>query len=278
MKPPILVAAAAVVIALSGCSPAAPAPSAAPTGPVVGVIAIGHSGLTGEGTGAQYEAVLENSWATGTSPDVSSVYSRLVAVLPETEGHVANAAAGGAKAHILASQAASALRSVPLPALVIISTIDNDIRCDGTDEANLPKFGADVAAALDKISTASPDSTILIVGQLGRPDADFIQGLVVDHPEFVADLSGPPPCSFYNPDGTLSPENFAALTAIIDGYEAEEARVCAEVPHCYTDGGVRASYIDTVDNFGPDFAHLNVKGQAAEAELIWPVVESVLGI
>jgi hypothetical protein len=29
-------------------------------------------------------------------------------------------------------------------------------------------------------------------------------------------------------------------------------------------------------NFSPDYAHLNVKGQTAEAELIWPVAEALL--
>ena len=35
---------------------------------------------------------------------------------------------------------------------------------------------------------------------------------------------------------------------------------------------------DTLENVSPDFHHLNVKGQAAEAELIWPVVEEQLGL
>ena len=38
------------------------------------------------------------SWATGTLPTIDSVYLRLVAVRPETEGHVANTAKGGAGA------------------------------------------------------------------------------------------------------------------------------------------------------------------------------------
>ena len=43
------------------------------------------------------QAALENSWATGTAPEVDSVYERLVAVRPETEGRVINAAFGGAE-------------------------------------------------------------------------------------------------------------------------------------------------------------------------------------
>ena len=76
----------------------------------VGVIAIGHSGLTGENSDPDrpFQRALENSWATGTNPEVNSVYLRLIEVRPETEGHVANTADGGAVAAKLASQASRA--------------------------------------------------------------------------------------------------------------------------------------------------------------------------
>ena len=40
---------------------------------------------------------------------------------------------------------------------------------------------------------------------------------------------------------------------------------------------MRAKYVDKLENFSPDWNHLNVRGQAAEAELIWPVVQKLLG-
>ena len=57
---------------------------------------------------------------------------RLVAQRPETEGHVANFAQGGARAAVLAGQAQVALSQVPTPALVIIQTIDNDSNATAT--------------------------------------------------------------------------------------------------------------------------------------------------
>jgi hypothetical protein len=250
-----------------------------PSSPV-GVISLGHSGLTAENSDpAQPGApVPENSWATGTSPQVDSVYLRMVAARPETENHVASGAAGGAPVTALADQAAVALELVPKPQLVIIQTIDNDIRCDGTDARNVTAFGASVKQVLTLLTSASPESEILMVGQLGRPSPAFIRRLVAVHPDAKPALSGSSICAFYDERGRLDPKGFARLTAIIDGYEAEQARVCARFARCHTDGGVRADYEDTLRNFSDDLNHLNVRGQAAEAALIWPVVSDILGL
>jgi hypothetical protein len=48
--------------------------------------------------------------------------------------------------------------------------------------------------------------------------------------------------------------------------------------NCLTDGGVRAAYKDTPANFTSDWSHLNVRGQAHEAKIIWPVVAQALGL
>lgn len=285
-------AAAALAVATSACSSpgASHSPAAVQTHPTtpgrthpVGIIAIGHSGLTGENSDPRHpsqpgQPVLENSWATGTSPAVDSVYLRLVAARPETKGHVANAATGGAPFTALAEQAQTALASVPGPALIIIQTIDNDIRCDGTDAANVMAFGATLRHVLKSLTAASPESKILLVGELGRPSTSYITRLVVMHPDVKAGLTGPGICDFYDERGRLRPDHFRTLTKIIDSYETEQARVCSTVPNCLTDGGVRAAYKDTPANFTSDWNHLNVRGQAHEAKIIWPVVARALGL
>ena len=226
------------------------AATAANPGKPIGVIAIGHSGLTGENSDPRRpgRVALENSWATGISPEVNSIYRRLVAVRPETEGHVANTAQGGAPASSLAGQAQSALETVPTPALVVVQTIDSDIRCDGTDRTHVPEFGVALADALQVVTTASPDSGILVVGQLGRP------------PSWV-------PCD---------PDPSDTLISIIEKYETEQARVCATVPNCRTDDGARAAYIERPEDFSSDRNHLNVRGQAEVAEITWPAVAGLL--
>jgi hypothetical protein len=284
--------AAALAVATSACSSpgASHPPAPVQTHPttlgrthLIGIIAIGHSGLTGENSDPRHpsqpgQPVLENSWATGTSPAVDSVYQRLVAARPETKGHVANAAAGGAPVTALAEQAQTALASVPAPALIIIQTIDSDIRCDGTDAANVIIFGTTLRHVLKSLTAASPESKILLVGQLGRPSTSFITTLVAMHPDAKVGLTGPGICDFYDERGRLRPDHFRTLTNIIDSYEAEQARVCSAVPNCRTDDGVRAAYKDTPANFTSDWNHLNVRGQAQEAKIIWPVVVRALGL
>jgi hypothetical protein len=265
--------------AQAGGQTATPSTTSDPSSPV-GVIAIGHSGLTGENSDPDQPGapIPENSWATGTSPKVDSVYTRMVAARPETENHVASGAAGGAPVTALADQATVALELVPEPQLIIIQTIDNDIRCDGTDARNVTAFGATVKRVLTSLTTATPASEILMVGQLGRPSPAFIRRVVAAHPDVKSALTGSGICDFYDEHGTLNAKSFARLTAIIDAYEAEQARVCARFPRCHTDGGVRAKYQDTLANFSSDLNHLNVRGQAEEAALIWPVVAQILGV
>ena len=190
--------------------------------------------MTGEGSDPNRpgQVALENSWATGTSPQVNSIYRRLVAVRPETDGHVANTAEGGAPAATLFAQAQYALETVPTPALVLVQTIDGDIGCDGTDDAHVPEFGVALADALELVTTASPDARILVVGQLGRPSPSFVKKLVAEDPTMKAALTGTGMCDFFRPDGVLNKKAFATLTSIIEDYETKQARVCATVPNC----------------------------------------------
>ncbi|HWQ88536.1 MAG TPA: SGNH/GDSL hydrolase family protein [Desulfitobacteriaceae bacterium] len=245
----------------------------------LGIIAIGHSGLTGESsdtTRLPGMPALENSWATGNSSKVNSVYKRLAAVYPEIVGHVANEAVGGSLVTDLADQARAALQKVPNPQLVIIKTIDNDIRCDGSDQNFIKGFGNAVAEALDVIVKASPDSKILIVSQPGRP-ATNAAATAVD-PNAVAKIEGTGICAMFNPDGSMNKEHIATLTGIIESYEAEQTRVCSLVPQCKTDGGAFATYIDDISRMTPDLGHLTVEGQARLAEIIWPVVSNLLAL
>jgi hypothetical protein len=190
---------------------------------------------------------------------------------------VGNVARDGAVAATLVTQAEEALRQVPAPSLVIIQTIDNDIRCDGTDDAHVPEFGTAVADALQVITEASPDSKILLVGQLGRPDG--FAAAVGTNPSAKRAFTGTGMCDFFDESGDLVEEHVAILTAILESYEAEQERVCASVSQCSTDGGAFAQYLDDVNDLVEgDWNHLTAHGHARVAELMWPTVAAVLGL
>lgn len=274
----------ALTLCLAGCGGATESASpsaqnsttASPNGAPVGLIAIGHSGLTGESSdlGRPRQNALENSWATGTNPEVNSIYLRLVAQRPETEGHVANAARGGAVASELVGQAQVALREVPTPALVIIQTIDNDIQCDGHDAQEIHDFGVAVSAALKTIAEASPQSRILIVGQPGRPLVEEIAAEAERDPQFKQEMTGPGECTFFSPDGEINQANIAALVHRIEGFEAEQARACAAISECATDKGVSATLSEIPED--RILGHLNVHGHARLSALFWPVVAELI--
>jgi hypothetical protein len=271
--PEARVAVAAPVAATAG----APAPDADPAHPR-GLVAIGHSGLTGvysDPLNPKANA-LQNSWATGTSPEVNSIYQRMVASLPDTAGHVVNAAVNGSRATALAGQAASALSRVPAPALVLVQTIVNDIACDGSDPRRIPVFGAEVRQALDTITSASPTTRVLIVTVVGRP-AEQAAALASDR-DASGRLGGPQPCSLFLGPGRVDPGGVARQTRLVQAYEAEVRRVCAEVPQCRTDGGALASYEHRRRDLAWDLRHYAVSGHQRFAELVWPTVAAVLGL
>ena len=74
-----------------------------------------------------------NSWATGTNPEINSVYLRLVHVNPAIEGHANNLATGGADLNALTEQGHALVQLQPQPELVLIASTDNDIACPASN-------------------------------------------------------------------------------------------------------------------------------------------------
>jgi GDSL-like lipase/acylhydrolase family protein len=249
--------------------------------PLRGIIALGHSALTGENSDPQRPGVPapQNSWATGTNPAVGSIYQRLAAVDPAFRGHAVNAAFGGATAATLVGQATRALRVEPNPRLVIIEIIGTDIRCDGSDSSHYPVFGRQVKAALNLIARQAPHATILLMSWPGRPLR--VSKAIIGTPAVPA-LSGSNMCSPFDPNLRLDRKHIRTLTRIIEGYESELAKVCATVPECHTDNGrathfhVRASYYNYSNDW--DWQHYNVTGLGALARFMWPTVAKILNL
>lgn len=244
-----------------------------------GVIALGHSGMTGfqSDPDSPGENVIANSWATGTNPAVNSVYQRLVAVRPRTEGLVANVSRNGEKADGLEFQVPAALNIVPTPALALIMILDNDIRCDGTDPAHLPEFRAQVRDAVQAIVKASPKVTVVLASAPGRP-ADYAKAIAT-LPTTPVDLVGSDPCALFSANRKVNPTEVKRLTSIIESYEAELDRACEGIPQCHTDGGVLARHPGgRLEEFGNDLGHASALGHERWAEAIWPAVSEAMGL
>jgi hypothetical protein len=247
----------------------------------VGLVALGHSALTGENSDPDKpgQPAVENSWATGTADGLDSIYQRIVELRPETEGHAVNVAQASAPAASLAAQATGALQDVPTPELAIIQTIDGDIRCDGTDDVHVPEFGAALDDVLTKITEASPETKILVITQPGRPalELESMADSISSEAAARAVYTGPAPCGMLDASGAQQPENIATLTSIIESYEAEQQRVCDKYPACSTDEGALATFRREPSMVSSDFNHLNLEGQRRLAEAVWPTVQTLLG-
>jgi hypothetical protein len=268
---------AALGTAAAGCGagsgPAGDHPSAAAA--PRGLIALGHSELTGAATdpGDISLDVPENSWATGTDPTVRSIYARLLAVDPSYRGHVANTARDGSKVEHLDAEATAALAMVPRPRLAIVQDVGNDIGCDGRDVTRYRPFGTAVQRVLQRLVRASPTITIVAVPWLGRPI--WKARALLEDPRATVAGEGTGPCALLTPQGRLNRPGIRRLTRIVDNFDASLQRACAAVERCvYASAATR--YVDHARDLARDWNHLGPTGHARLAALLWPTVARAL--
>ena len=255
-----------------------PGPAAsAPSRVAQGLIALGHSGLTGAATdpGDISIDVRANSWATGTNPEVHSIYTRLVAVDPGFKGHAENAALDGSTADQLDGEITTALTSVPRPRLAIVQDIGNDIRCDGADATRYQGVGTTLQRALERLVKASPDIVIVAVPFLGRPV--WRARALLENEIATVHGEGTGPCSLLTPAGALNRSGIRAFTRIVNGFDAALLRACRAVSQCvYADAA--GTFVDHARLLAQDWNHLNPAGQARFAKLLWPTVARSLSL
>jgi lysophospholipase L1-like esterase len=234
----------------------------------VGVAVIGHSGATGyDSDPARPRYDLEaNSWATGTNPEVQSIYLRMLATNPTVEGHAINLAIDGSNVDSLISQASLLVQRTPQPQFVLIQTIDNDIKCDGTDGANYGPYRTELTKVLDILAAGLPGSRILIVSQ-------WSDVKTYDRVVFAIDprhLAGDGPCDTVNPRTMrIDPAKEGYLQRVVDVYWRIASEVCASHPTCRTDGGALQHFDLKPEDLSSDRNHLSVSGHAKMAAIVW---------
>jgi lysophospholipase L1-like esterase len=232
------------------------------------VVVLGHSGTTGAGSDPDNPMadIRENSWATGTNPEVDSVYQRIVAENPATKGHVANFGIDGSDVNSLLDQAALAAEVTPAPELVLIQSIDNDMRCDGTDPQNYAPYRQKLTAVMDQLTSDLPDAEIFFVSQWASVKEYDRVIMKIDE----GHIAGTGPCDTYNLETQrLDPKRERYLQRLVDHYWAIVTSVCEQYENCRTDGGIMQTMKLDEDDLVGDLNHLTVSGHHKMAALEW---------
>lgn len=232
---------------------------------------IGHSGATGANSNGDGRDVAANSWATGDNPAVNSVYLRLLADHPGLEGHNWNEAIDGSDVTSLMGQAEAMLAHDPVPDIVFIVSIDNDVRCDGTDDYDT--YEAKMTEVVDYLQGSAPGMKIFFTAPpLSVHDYDAV---VLKKDGGELHISDPGPC---NPitDGVVDPAGEAYQQQVFDEYYARLGHICAERTDCATDQGMLQSkaFEATPQDISDDLNHFTVTGLAKEAAIVWQQLPS----
>jgi hypothetical protein len=283
------VAIAAVGFVLGACSsggepdgarsvaPASPTPAAPQAAPYEGypnsILVLGHSGPTGENSDPNQPgvAVQENSWATGSNPDVNSVYLRILSENPKIQGQSFNLAVGGATVQVLLSEAqlAGSLRTPP--DLVVIQIMDNDLVCPAKAD-DYAEFRSGLVRVLETLTSELPNARLFLVSQFGSPGT-YAKALTPEERRSMGSMGGAGPCSFIDPEGRAVPKEVARLDEAIHGYEAELEAACEEFAQCRYDDGAFGRIVDKREYYSDDLNHLSIKGHAKAAAVAWEALQ-----
>lgn len=235
---------------------------------------IAHSAATGEGTVPPTSAdTKENSWATGTNPEVNSIYQRILAENPDIEGKALNLAVGGATMADMVGQAQGLSSAETAPDLILIQTIDNDIACPATAQ-DYQGFGEDLSTVLDTLEETAPTARVFIVTQFGSPET-YAAAMTRDQRIGNGQLMGSPaPCAFLDADGTIVAKELRRLEGIITTYEAELGKVCDEYEMCSWDQSALSQAVEKPQDINAqDLAHFSIPGHAHVAEVVWAALK-----
>jgi hypothetical protein len=159
----VVLGATALVVSL-GVAVGAASPAARAKYPS-SIAVLGHSGATGfdSDPSRRGQDAPQNSWATGTNPAVNSIYRRILARNPAIKSHSYDFAVSGSDVNDLLPQAREAVSLPSKPGLILIQTVDNDMKCDGTDPQNYKPYATKLAAVLAFIARRDPGARVFIV-------------------------------------------------------------------------------------------------------------------
>jgi len=198
----------------------------------------------------------------------------LLATHPALEGHHYNEALNGSDVTSLPDQADLVMSEDPVPDVVFIQSIDNDIQCDGTDRQRVRTYAARLGDVIRRIVGASSRTQVYLVSQWATVEA--YTATIAKFPDAVAANSGSGICEVFGPDGSRRPAAMRRLQALVDLYWGAAERTCAQIPRCLTDGGVMQRMVPTAEDLTGDFNHLTIVGHRAYARLAWSALPAAI--
>ncbi len=147
---------------------------------------------------------------------------------------------------------------------MLVQSIDNDIRCDGTDEANYEPFRTRLVEVMDILTTGLPDAQVFFVSQW----ADVATYDRVAVPLRPQQFTGDGPCDVVDPTTMrVDPAKEAYLQGLVDAYFGIITDVCAAYPACRTDGGANQRMDLAAEDLSGDMNQLSVSGHAKMAAI-----------
>ena len=249
------------------------APATEPyTGFPASLAVLGHSQATGENTEPYDGDTKNNTWASGTNPAVNSVYQRIVAKNPDSDGKVFNYAQPSATIWAIGLQAEEA--ATQHPDLVLVQTIDADIVCPASD-TDYQDFGDGVAAVLDTFASESPSTRVFFTTQYGSPET-YVESLTPAHArELGSRMGGPGACAFVDQQGHIVREEMDRLEGIILEYEQKIGEVCDAHENCEHDHGAFSTVVEQPGDYTEDLDHLSIQGHTRAAKVAYGALQEV---
>ena len=239
------------------------------------IAVLGHSGAIGQNSDPARpgEEARANSWATGTNPKVDSLYLRIRAKHAAITGHAFNLAQGGATVTDLVQQAREAVALKPVPQLIVVQIMDNDIICPATAQ-EYASFLSTFASAIAVLARGAPHSRIFVVSQFGSPGTFAASLSPSERLRFALQSGiGGGPCDFVNPEGKILDAKVGVLDKDIHGYEAELKAGCLRFRQCRYDGGAAGDIADRRSYVSSDLNHFSIAGNAKAAAVAWAAMQ-----
>jgi lysophospholipase L1-like esterase len=211
-----------------------------------------------------------NSWSTGSRRYVQSHYRRILAVNPSIFGRHVNNARSGAEMADLTHQM-TAVNAQQVEYVTVLMGANDACASSEAEMTPVEEFVAQFRAAMNAVSTGSPQATVYVVSI-----PDVYRLWLIEHENSSARLmwrlTGFCKSMLANP-GSTAPADEARRQRVrqrIVDYNRVLAAVCAEYTMCRFDGNAVFDYpFERRHVSTRDYFHPSLEGQRALAEVTW---------